>query len=460
MKQIRILFYYEWLHFSAEKSLLLFTLLMLACGFYGIFSGTAAIDTQRQKIENLNGLYSENIAEMKTKYPGSADAGDIGYYHSAFSKNNPGSWAALAIGQRDVNAPYLKIRLLAVQAQLYNSENTNPNKLAAGSFDLSFVFVFLLPLFIIAISFNILSAEKEKGTLRLLLAQPLPLSRILLAKLLFRFTLILGLILILSLIGIVWSHAEPDLRVLLWLLSVILYSIFWLGIVCCIAVLHKSSSFNAITLLGIWLLLTIIFPVLINVFAEVKKPVAEGLQLSLKQRDEVHAGWDRPKAETMKRFFIRYPQFSQTTSVEGKFKWKWYFAFQELGDQSVEQLYQDYMRKMVERQDFSTSLSIGSAPAVLQQILTAMAGTDLKQQLAFVDSTKAYHDRLKDFYYPFLYGDKPFTHADFDQEPQHSFTAKPDWQRINSGLLVLLISNIIVLSAALIIYQSAKKKIY
>lgn len=460
MKQIRILFYYEWLNFRAEKSLLLFTLLMLVCGFYGIFSGSAAMDTQRLKIENLNGLYSENIAEMKAKYPGNADAGDIGYYHSAFSKNHPDSWAALAVGQRDVNAAYLKIRLLAVQAQLYNSENTNPNKLAGGSFDLSFVFVFLLPLFIIAISFNILSTEKEKGTLRLLLAQPLSLSRVLLAKLLFRFTLILGLILSLSLIGILWSHAEPDQRILLWLLSVILYSLFWLGVVCCIAVFHKSSSFNAITLLGIWLLLTIIFPVLINVLAEVKKPVAEGLQLSLKQRDEVHAGWDRPKAETMKRFFVSYPQFSHTSTVEGKFKWKWYFAFQELGDQSVEQLYQDYMRKMMGRQDFSASLSVLSAPAVLQQILTGMAGTDLKQQLAFVDNTKVYHHRLKDFYYPFLYEDKAFTHADFDQEPQHSFRAKPDWQRVNWGLLILLISNVIVLSAALIIYQSAKRKIY
>ena len=39
--------------------------------------------------------------------------------------------------------------MLALQNQLYNSENTNPNQLAIGSFDLAFVFVFLLPLLII-----------------------------------------------------------------------------------------------------------------------------------------------------------------------------------------------------------------------------------------------------------------------------------------------------------------------
>lgn len=459
MKQIRILFYYEWLHFKAEKSLLIFTLLLLLCGFYGIFSGTKEIGKQMQKIEGLHAIYEENISELKTRYPDGADAGDIGYYHSAFAKNIPDSWAALAIGQRDVNPGYLKIRLLAVQNQLYNSENTNPDKLAAGSFDLSFVFIFLLPLFIIAISFNVLSAEKEKGTLSLLLSQPLSLITLFTAKLLFRFVLVLSLILVLTLAGLLWSQATPDQRVWLWLSAIILYSLFWLGVVFCIAALKKSSAFNAISLLGIWLIITIILPVTINVYAEVSRPVNEGLQLSLQQREEVHAGWDRPKEETMKRFFQHYPQFSNTSSVAGTFKWKWYFAFQELGDRSVEKLYHSYTSKLMARQDFSSALSRMSVSATMQEILNGIAGTNLQQHLAFIESTRAYHDKLKAFYYPFLYRDKPFMPLDFADEPQHVFMASPDWQKIDSGLRVLLISDLLIFVLALFIYRSSKTEL-
>jgi ABC-2 type transport system permease protein len=457
MKQIKTLVYYEWLNFKAEKGILLFILLLLLCGFYGIFSGTAEINRQKEKIARLDALYQQNIAEMKVKFPGDADAGDIGYYHAAFAKNIPGSWAALAIGQRDVNPSYLKIRLLALQNQLYNSENTNPNQLAIGSFDLAFVFVFLLPLFIIAISFNMLSSEKEKGTLTLILSQPVSLLTVCLSKLLLRFMLIFLLVIVLLSAGVWWTGANADLRFGYWLLAITLYCLFWFGIVFCIVALHKSSAFNAVTLLSVWLLLTVIFPVVINVLAELQKPVPDGLALSLKQREEVHAGWDKPKGQTMQKFFVRYPQFSGTSPIKGRFGWKWYFAFQELGDQSVEEMADQYAFKLADRQAYISRWSKLSAPAVLQELLNAAAATDIHQHLNFLQSVASYHDELKDFYYPFLFHDRPFKHADFAREPQHSFTATADQQKVNSQLFTLLIETLVAGTAAVFIYRTARK---
>ena len=459
MKQFKIIFYYEWLHFKAEKSMLIFSMLLLLSGLYGIYSGKREMDQQRHKIAELDGLYRENIREMKEKYPDSADAGDIGYYHAAFSKNLPDACSALSVGQRDVNPAYLKIRLLAVQNQLYNSENTNPNKLATGSFDLAFVFVFILPLFIIALSFNMLSAEKEQGTLAILLSQPLKLSTLLLAKLLFRFTLIFVLTTTLSLIGIAWLQASMDLRLLIWILATTLYSSFWLACAFYMVVLQKSSAFNAISLLGVWLLLAIILPTLINVIGMINNPVTEGLELSLKQRQEVHAGWDKPKAETMQKFYALHPQFSDTTSVKGRFEWRWYYAFQELGDQSVATLYQNYRQKMEARQAFTTRWGGISPAAVLQGTFNALAATDLKQHLEFVNSTKDYHDKLKAFYYPFLFRFKKFAHSDFAKEPQHVFKASPDWTMALNGMLMLLIATATVAAFGSYAYLNHTKEI-
>lgn len=459
MKQLRILLHFEWLNFKTEKSIVAFSLLMLLCGIYGIFSGNHEIQKQRNKILGLEQIYQNNIAEMAEKYPDSADAGDIGYYHSAFAINHPDKWAALAIGQRDVSPAYLKIRLLAVQNQLYNAENTNPLKLATGSFDLSFVMVFLLPLFIIAISFNLLSSEKEQGTLRLLMAQPLKLSTLFLAKIVFRFMLIAAIVLVLSMTALIWTGAAPDLRAVYWILGVLLYAIFWLGASCAVAALQRSSAFNAISLLGVWLLLAVIAPVLINAATDITKPVHEGLELTMVQREAVHGGWDKPKTETMQRFFEYYPEYSNTGSVEGDFKWKWYYAFQELGDRSVESLYSAYWQKMLDRQMLASSLSVVSPPAKLQEVLNGIAATDLQQQLDFIAGTKAYHDKLKAFYYPYLYNDRAFQHADFAKEPRYSFKAAPDYAKAGAGMFVLLAANFLVFLLTFFIFKSNSKEL-
>jgi ABC-2 type transport system permease protein len=448
---LKTLLYAEWLHFKTEKSLLLFALLILLAGGYGIYSGHAEIQHQRANIEHLDYLYQDNIAELKTKFPDSADAGDIGYYHSTFARHMPDSWAALSIGQRDANPYYIKLRLLAVHNQLYSSENTNPDKLATGSFDLAFVLVFLLPLFIVAICFNLFSAEKERGTLALVLSQPVCLSTFLLGKLLFRFGLVMLLVVLLTAVGIIFTDAQPDGRVLVWLGATTLYCLFWFGLCYAVIVLKKSSAFNAICLLGVWLLLTIILPVVINVTSQIKRPVTEGLALTLKQREEVHAGWDKPKDETFKRFFASYPQYRNTSPVTGRFAWKWYFAFQELGDRSVESLYQTYLSKLQSRAELANRLSMVSAPATFQVLLNAVGGTDLQSHLGFVRSARQFHHRLKAFYYPFLFNDQPFRNADFQGEPRHVYQAKPDTAAIGMAMLILLVSTALVFALAFVL---------
>ncbi|WP_316734674.1 ABC transporter permease [Pedobacter aquatilis] len=456
IKQLRTLIYFEWLNFKAEKGLMLFMLVIFSAGLYGIFSGHSQITAERKRIAALDGLYQDNIKEMKSKYPDSADAGDIGYYHSVYAKNKPDNWAMLSIGQRDISPSYLKIRLLAVQNQLYAAENTNPYKLSVGSFDLSFVFVFLFPLFIVAISFNVLSQEKEQGTLALLLSFPLKLQTFLLAKFIFRFLLVLMLVFTLSVIGWLWIRAEIDGRAIAWLSLTILYVLFWFAISFCIIALKRNSAFNAVSLLGIWLLIVIIIPVLVNTVSEIKIPVDDGLKLSLIQRQEVHGGWDKPRGRTMQRFFARHPELKDTASVEGAFKWKWYFAFQELGDAAVEPIFQTYIQKLNKRAALASSLNVLSPAAKLQQAMNSISATNYTAQLDFMLETKKYHERLKAFYYPFLFKDEAFLHDDFSKEPQFEYLAKTDWKQVNHSAIAILLSTFIVTGLGFVIFKSVK----
>jgi ABC-2 type transport system permease protein len=447
MSSFQILLRYEWLHFKAARGLVLLTSLLLLVGLYGIYYGTTEIARQRQHLAELPQLAAHNVAELQAKFHGPADAGEIGYYHTTFAVHHPTPWASLALGQRDVNPYYLKLRLLGLQGQLYASENINPTKVLNGNFDLAFVVVYLVPLLIIALGFNVLSSEKEQGILPLLLAQPISATQLVAAKLTFRLGLVLGLVELLSAVGLVWASVPLDGQVLLWLGLVALYCLFWVGVVLLVTAWQRSSSFNAVVLLGVWLGLLVLVPSLLNVYVTAARPVPQGLALTMQQREAIHGGWDQPKAETMTRFFADYPQWRDTTAIKERFVWRWYYAFQYLGDKSALPLATAYAQGLRQRYDLVGRLAWLSPAIVLQNSLNALAGSDLPTHLAFQQSVTRYHDALRAFYYPFLFGPKPFAHTDYAREPQHTFTGTSEINIAQHGFWQLLLGVGVVYTA-------------
>lgn len=50
----------------------------------------------------------------------------------------------------------------------------------------------------------------------------------------------------------------------------------------------------------------------------------------------VNDAWDLPKEATMTPFLERHPQWHNTSKVGQDFEWKGYYAFQQIGDQIVD----------------------------------------------------------------------------------------------------------------------------
>jgi len=453
MNSFWILITYEWRHFKAAKGLVLLTSLMLLVGLYGIYYGTTEIQRQRQHLAELPTLAQHNVAELKVKFPAEADAGEIGYYHTTYAVHHPTPWASLSLGQRDVNPYYVKLRLLGLQGQLHASENVNPAKVLSGNFDLAFVLVYLFPLFITALSFNVLSSEKEQGILPLLLAQPVPPAVVVAAKLAFRLGVVLVLVLGLSVVAMLWAEVPLDSRVAGWLALVVLYCLFWFGVAFLITAWQRNSAFNAVALVGVWLLLVVLVPGLLNVYVTASRPVPQGIELTVKQREEIHGGWDKPKTATMNRFFALYPQWRDTATIKERFVWRWYYAFQHLGDKSVEPLVAAYTIGLRQRYELVESLSWLSPAINAQTSLNALAGTDLPAHLAFQQSATRYHDALREFYYPCLFNKVAFTHADYAKEPTHTFTSSSDTTTAVGGLWKLLLTVGVVYIGGLLLFR-------
>jgi ABC-2 type transport system permease protein len=168
----------------------------------------------------------------------------------------------------------------------------NPLSLMIGAFDLSFVVVYLFPLFVIGLSFNLVSSEKESGVLGLLLSHPVSLQTVLWAKTLARAALVFvpSLILIIGgtlACGLKWGEGTAATKLFFWLVTVLAYQVFWFGLAILVNSLGKGSSSNAVILAVCWLVLALLIPGACAFAARAIYPVTSPTVLREAKRDAI-----------------------------------------------------------------------------------------------------------------------------------------------------------------------------
>ena len=82
----------------------------------------------------------------------------------------PAPLALVATGQSDLLPPAVRVTTGSKDSFLFADEIDNPANLMSGATDLAFVIVFVYPLVILAMAFNLLAGEREQGTMAMTLA--------------------------------------------------------------------------------------------------------------------------------------------------------------------------------------------------------------------------------------------------------------------------------------------------
>lgn len=397
----------------ALPALLLMTLLSIT----SVWAGMAEIARQKETIARIQPQQANDVAAIAKWVSKEGDAGNAAYYTFHATWDNPSALAFAAIGQRDVAPFILRVRALGLEAQLYESENYNAELALPGRFDWAFVLTYLAPLFVIVLLHDLKSSEREAGRFTLLAAMARSETGLWRRRIVLRTGLLwLALVLPFAAGGLLSGATVGG--ILIFCAVSAAYLVFWTGL--CLFVDQKgwSSVTNAATLAACWLVLTLILPALAHLGINAAEPVRQGVELTLEQREKIHGGWDRPKEETMQAFFKVHPEWSDTKPVEGGFHWKWYYAFQHLGDLAAEPQAKAY-RAGLESRDQMTSRIGFVLPAVgVQALLHRTAQTDLRAGLKYQDRIRAYHRELRRFYYPYLFNDTPFREADFGKAPK------------------------------------------
>lgn len=382
--------------------------LLLALSMVAAWSGRAEVERQRQTIARLVQLNEQDVAALAARSASSPDGGAPAYYTFYPTWDAPSQAAFLALGLRDVTPYVMRIRAPGLQAQLHDGENVNPEVALPGRFDFAFVLIYLLPLFAIALLHDLVSGERESGRLRMLAAMPGGATM---------WRRRVGLLYVLLLVCVAAPALTLSIGGALVLVVTAAYLAFWTGLALLVGTRDWKTVTNATALMGLWAMLTLVLPALANGVISRAIPVHQGVDLMLAQREVVQGAWDRPRDETMRTFYARYPAWQDSAPLPATFHWKWLFALNQLGDDSVAGQAQAYRAGLLARQVWTDRLGWLLPGVGAQAVLHRLAATDLPAQLAYQDRTAAFHATVRQFYYGYLFRDRSFGAADFARRP-------------------------------------------
>jgi ABC-2 type transport system permease protein len=433
---VPIIFKHECKQLLRGRSFLWFSVLLLLIGIYAIIYGNNEVKEQQQKIallqNNIDSLYKNTTDSLLLS---DTTASFVGEFLGRSHINKPDGMAALAFGQRDIhkfaqhitNGSFFYNKYASGYVnKTQNSEIVNPFKLLSGHLDISFVLVFLLPLYFILLGYNLLSTEEEGGTIRLLTLQSPSLSKIIFTKLALRLLTVIVLGLVLLFIAGSINAVLSDKRWWFFVLSFLAYIICWAGIIAFVVSFNKSSGLNALSLVSIWILLVLLLPSLLNGVISVIKPITTKTALSAAVQKANAEVWALPKPIRIDSFKTLRPYYAKSFDSVGSWEDPKFFRINHyLTDHYIAPFEQSRIERVIERNEFAERLNYFSPALITQSIFNELSSSNMTQMLAY--DTFSYHyfkevSRFTDDLI-FLHGDR-ITKDDIKKLPKMNF--KPE----------------------------------
>ena len=423
--------------FTSKTVLLAFGILMIL-GVLSIGTGKQFLNQKQEVIANTKVQQEKHIKTQTNLHK--EDLGLLLYYLKFSFVNPVNPLAGISIGQSDLNSHIQNVTILNLEGQKYDTDLVNPMRLHVGNLDISFLIIFLFPLIIIALNFNILSEEIEQGTWKMIMIQGKSSFKYLLRKISIRVFFVFIILGVLFLLANIILDIPFNTSFLQIIIMSYLYVVFWFSICFFVILLRKSSNTNAIALLSCWLVLVVILPVLVSNYITNKYPVEEAFTMTIKQRDEYHKKWDTDKKETMDKFYAHYPQFSHYNLQEEGFSWLWYYAMQQMGDDESKEERDAMYLKIEKRELLSKKIAQFFPPLQMQLSMNDIANTSLTHQVNFLNATTDFHEDLRLQFYPKIFEKETSNSVNWKNYKPEFYKPDNNFNLIDNILFMVLIS--------------------
>ena len=389
----------EWRFLLRQKYLVVLLVCTFVMSGFAVFSGLSEVTQQKQTIERLKAADLTDLTNVQHKYE---DPGSLAYYSFHLTYSSPSNLAFAALGERDIYPWKHRLNLLALEGQIYESDAQNAELAQAGKIDFVFVVSALAPLIVILLFHDLFANERTSGRHDLLVTTARSYFALWGARIAVRLIAVIVCLMLPFYIGTLLSHsALADVGFVTFIC--VIYIAFWTALSVWWGKNASSAPRVASTLIGFWVLVAFIIPILGDLVINKTVHSPKGGDIVLTQREAVNDAWDLPKKTTMDAFVASNPQWKDHVDMQSEFEWKWYYAFQQVGDEKAGELSHAYRDAAHTKYQLAGIVSCFSPPLLLQRSFTRLASTDALAAFRYEYRMRGFHKSLREFYYPWLF---------------------------------------------------------
>ncbi|MEM9704577.1 MAG: DUF3526 domain-containing protein [Pseudomonadota bacterium] len=381
-----------------------------------VWAGVSEVSKQNAEI---TALLEADAAERVAAIEGQSNYGGAAYYTFHLTYDRPSSLAFAALGVRDIFPWKHRIRMLALEGQIYETDGGNPALSNSGRFDYVFVAALIAPLLVILLLHDLCASERAAGRYDLLVATEGGNEAVWVTRTCVRALALTVAVTTPFLLGALVTQAPASAIAAVFGVTA-LHIAFWALLAYLVTSFKFSAPTTATLLAGFWVATSFVAPSLSDSAIEQAVPSPEGGDIVLQQREAVNDAWDVPKDVTMRAFLEQYPQWTEKAAIEKPFEWKWYYAFQQVGDMSVAEMAKAYRTAIEKRYALAGVAALASPPALVTRALTRLADTDVTAALNYEKRVRAFHEDLRMFHYPLLFEDPPYSAGILENLPAYS----------------------------------------
>jgi len=382
----------------------------------------------------------------------------VGNYHPRVAAMDPQPMSFVSTGQADLFTHYVKPTVSGDDFALNFTEMTSPVQLLFGSFDLAFVIVYLLPLLIIAFTYNVLSSEKEQGSLRLLASQPISIRKWVFQKLMLRFFW-LSLLVMISLGAVILVVGIQPLKwgsVFTLLGLTLCYMLFWFALSFLVNIFIDSSAKNAVSLIMLWVVFVLLTPSLLNQVGNTLYPMPSRT-LMINEMREHKAEATKRQDEILDNFLRDHPEYAINDSTQSRNFYHRYIASQKVVKDELKPIVDAYETQLQKQQKWTQKLQWISPAIVVQQSLNQLAGTSTADYENYRKQVIGFAGDWREHLAAFLYNNTPFSKNDYAGLPQFEYQVGTNG-KIGFSALVLLVIASVLLTFGFVLQGKSEKK--
>lgn len=415
-----------------------------------------------KEIDSLN----RGLATYKNSYTLPTNGIRLSYNNHRLASLPFQPYSLISIGQGDIYNSYKKIILYYSDSyNMSTKELESPIEQLFGQLDLSFIWIYIMPLIIILISFNVLSLERETGRLPLIASQPIKIGQWLAIRLGVKFIAIILLLTIFSSVlltffGVsVWKHPLLFGQLIL-LLS--LYNAFWFFLGFLINLLGYSSGKNLIILTSIWVLFIFLVPSAINQIGKEIHPLPSRLEI-VNHHQESYNQIEKNLDNEMKNLYKLHPDWysedPDTKDMSHPTGWNINYLAKEYVTQLKHQpVSEAYEAQVDSKNSWFGKFRLLSPAMILQEALADMAGTSTKYYRSYLRQAHNYTNDYRQYVFKGIFTNHAFSVDEIKNLPKFHFDEQQVPDTFSSDSIVLIVYLMILLIVGFITTINTKTK--